>query len=152
MAEFTYNNAKNASIGHTPFELNFVYHPRVPYEEDVDLRSQSKSAKELATELKKRLAVWQKNLQHAQDFQKQHHNKNVKLRSYTPGDKVWLNRKYIKTKQNWKLKAKYFGTFYVLHPVGKQAYKIELPRNWRICDVFHVSSLEQDTTNKRRVD
>ncbi len=27
MAEFTYNNAKNASTGHTPFELNCGYHP-----------------------------------------------------------------------------------------------------------------------------
>ena len=62
MAEFAYNNAKNASISHTLFELNFGYHPRVPYEEDVDLRSKSKSAEELATELKERLAVWQKNL------------------------------------------------------------------------------------------
>ena len=27
MAEFAYNNAKNASTGHTPFELNCGYHP-----------------------------------------------------------------------------------------------------------------------------
>lgn len=26
MAEFAYNNAKNASIGHTLFELNYGYH------------------------------------------------------------------------------------------------------------------------------
>ena len=29
MAEFAYNNAKNARTGHTPFELNCGYHPRV---------------------------------------------------------------------------------------------------------------------------
>ena len=28
MAEFAYINAKNASTGHTPFELNFGYHPQ----------------------------------------------------------------------------------------------------------------------------
>ena len=38
MAEFTYNNAKNASTGHTPFELNCGYHPRMSYKEDVDPR------------------------------------------------------------------------------------------------------------------
>ena len=27
MAEFAYNNAKNASTGHTPFELNCGFHP-----------------------------------------------------------------------------------------------------------------------------
>ena len=40
----------------------------------------------------------------------------------------------------------------MLHPVDKQAYKIELPRKWKIHDVFHVSLLEQDTTRKERVD
>ena len=39
MAEFAYNNAKNASTGHTPFELNCGFHPRMLYEEDVDPRS-----------------------------------------------------------------------------------------------------------------
>ena len=152
MAEFTYNNAKNASTGHTPFELNCGYHPRVSYEEDVDLRSQSQSAEELATKLKKLLIVCRKNLQHVQDFQKRHNDKNVKLRSYAPGDNVWLNSKYIKTKRNRKLKAKFFGSFRVLHPVGKQAYKIELSKKWKIHDVFHVSMLKQDTTKKGRVD
>ncbi|MCJ1348838.1 hypothetical protein MMC31_007071, partial [Peltigera leucophlebia] len=37
-------------------------------------------------------------------------------------------------------------------PVGKQAYKLELPKKWRIHDVFHVSLLEHDTNRKGRVD
>ena len=61
-----------------------------------------------------------------------------------------MNSRYIKTKRNRKLEAKFFGPFRVLHPVGKQAYKLELPRKWRIHDVFHVSLLEQDTTRKGR--
>ena len=36
MAEFAYNNAKNASTGYTLFELNYEYHPRVSYEEYFD--------------------------------------------------------------------------------------------------------------------
>ncbi len=152
IAESAYNNAKNASTGQTLFELGYGYHPRVSYEEDVDFCSLSKSAEELATELKELLTLYRKNLPHAQDLQKQYHAKNVKLRSYVPDDKVWLNRKYIKTKWNRKLEAKFFRPFRVLQPVGKQAYKIELPRKWRIHDVFHVSLLEQNTTRKGRVD
>ena len=34
----------------------------------------------------------------------------------------------------------------------KQAYKLELPKKWKMHDVFHVSLLEQDTTRKRRLD
>ncbi len=38
MAEFAYNNAKHASTGYTPFELNCGYHFRDSYEEDVNPR------------------------------------------------------------------------------------------------------------------
>ncbi len=152
MAKFAYHNAKNASTGHTLFELNCGYHPCIFYEDEVNPRSQSKPAEELATELKELLTVCWENLQHVQDLQKGHHDKNVKLRSYAPGNKVWLNRKYIKTKQNRKLEAKSFGTFRVLHPVNKQDYKIVLSRKWKIHDVFHVSLLEQDINRTGWVD
>ena len=152
MAEFAYNNAKHASTGYTPFELNCRYHPRVSYKEDVDPRSRSKAADELTEELRTLMAACRENLQHAQELQKRAHDKGTKPRSYAPGEKVWLNSKYIKTKRNWKLEAKFFVPFRVLHPVGSQAYKLELPKQWRIHDVFYVSLLEQDTTKKGRVD
>ena len=98
------------------------------------------------------MIICRENLHYAQELQKRAHDKGVKPRSYTPGNKVWLNAKYIKTKRNRKLEAKFFGPFQVLYPVGKQAYKLELLKKWRIHDVFHVSLLEQDTTRKGRVD
>ena len=36
MAEFAYNNAKNASTGYTPFKLNCGYYPWVSYKEDLN--------------------------------------------------------------------------------------------------------------------
>ena len=63
-----------------------------------------------------------------------------------------MNSKYIKTKCNRKLEAKFFRPFRVLHPVGSQAYKLKLPKRWRIHDVFHVFLLEQDTIRKGWVD
>ena len=57
IAEFAYNNSKNASTGHTLFELNYGYHLRMSYKEDVDPRSQSKSADELLTELRELMIV-----------------------------------------------------------------------------------------------
>ena len=82
----------------------------------------------------------------------QAYDKSVKPRSYVSGDKVWLNSKYIKIKQNRKLEAKFFRPFRVLHPINKQAYKLKRLNRWRIHDVFHVSLLEQDTTRKGQVD
>ena len=78
MAEFAYNNAKNASTGHTSFELNCGYHPWMLYEEEVDSRSKSKSADKLSAELRELMIVCQENLHYAQELQKQAHNKGVK--------------------------------------------------------------------------
>ena len=51
IAEFAYNNGKNANSNYTSFELNSGFHPRVSYEEDVDPCSRSKTAYQLAIEL-----------------------------------------------------------------------------------------------------
>ena len=141
MAEFVYNIAKNANTGHTLFELNYGFHPRVSFEDNVDSCSRSCSANELAKGLRELMDIYQKN-------QKKAHDKGVKPQTYAPREKVWLNSKYIKTKQNRKLKTKFFGLFQILHPVGKQAYKLDLLTKWKIHDVFYVSLLKQDTTRK----
>ena len=78
MAEFAYNNAKNASTGHTLFELNCRYHLCVSYKEDLDPRSKSKTAEELSSELRNLMAVCQQNFHHAQELQKRAHDKGVK--------------------------------------------------------------------------
>ena len=128
MAEFAYNNAKHASTGYTSFELNCGYHLRVSYEEDIDPRSRSKAADELTKELRNLMAACRENLKHAQKLQKRVYNKVTKPRSYAPGEKVWLNSKYIKTKCNRKLEVKFFWLFRVLNPLGSQAYKLELSK------------------------
>ena len=68
MAEFAYNNSKNASTGYMPFELNCGYHLCMLYKEEIDPRSQSKSANKLAEELKKLIIVCRENLYHAQEL------------------------------------------------------------------------------------
>ncbi len=64
MVEFAYNNTKNASTNHISFEFNCGYHPRVSFEEDVDPRSRSRSANELAEKLRELMEVCCQNLLH----------------------------------------------------------------------------------------
>ena len=127
MAEFAYNNAINTSTGHNPFKLNYGYHPRVSFKDDVNPHSRSCSVDKLAEKLRELMEVCCQNLFCIQELQKKAHNKGVKSRSYAPGKKIWLNSKYIKTKKNKKLESKFFGFFQVFYVVGKQAYKLELP-------------------------
>ena len=57
------------------------------------------------------MTLCRENLHHAQELQKRVHDKAIKPKTYARYDKVWLNSKYIKTKQNRKLKAKFFRPF-----------------------------------------
>ena len=70
MAEFVYNNAKHASMGYTPFELNCRYYPCVSYKEDINPYSRFKAANELTKKLKNLIAAYRENLEHAQKLQK----------------------------------------------------------------------------------
>ena len=97
------------------------------------------------------MTIYQQNLHHTQKLQKQGHDKGVKPQSYAPDEKVWPSSKYLKTKQNRKLEVNILSLFWMLHPVSKQAYKFELPKNWRIHNVFHISLLKQNTIKKGRV-
>ena len=88
MAEFAYNKAKYASIGYTPFMLNFGYHLCIFYEKDVNLYSRSKEADELTKKHRNLMDACRKNLQHVQKLQKRAYNKRIKPKSYASGKKV----------------------------------------------------------------
>ena len=49
---FAYNNAKSTSTGHTFFELNCRFYLCIFFKKDINSRSKSHLAKELARELK----------------------------------------------------------------------------------------------------
>lgn len=76
----------------------------------------------------------------------------MKSKSYASNNKVWLNSKYIKTKQNCKLESKFFSLFWVFYPVENQVYKLKLPKKWRIHDIFHVLLLKNNIIKKNWVD
>lgn len=70
MAEFAYNNAKNASNGCTPFKLNCGYHLCISYKKNIDPWFKSKSADDLANDLREFMTIYWENLQHTQNLQK----------------------------------------------------------------------------------
>ena len=48
--------------------------------------------------------------------------------------------------------GKVLGLLWVLYSVGKQVYKLELSKTWRIHNVFYLLLLEQKSTRKGRID
>ena len=111
MAEFAYNNAKNASIGYRFFELNCRYHLYVSYKEDVDPCPRLKAANKLTKKLRNLMATCWKNLQHDQKPQKQSQNMRTKPKSYSPGKKIWLNSNILKSNTIKSWKQSFLGLF-----------------------------------------
>ena len=59
------------------------------------------------------------------------------------GQKVWLSTKNIQMQQSHRrLEHHYTSSFSIVKHVGKQAYHLELPQNYRIHLVFTVTLLE----------
>ena len=91
IAEFIYNNTKNANTGYILFKFTYGYHIKVLFEEDVNSYSRSCSTNKLAKEIRELIKVCCQNLLHAQELQKKAYDQRVKSCSYTLGKKVWLN-------------------------------------------------------------
>ena len=57
MAEFAYNNAKNASTGYILFKLDWAYYFYISYEKSLDLRSKSSIIEKISFKLKKLMII-----------------------------------------------------------------------------------------------
>ena len=63
--------------------------------------------------------------------------------SHEVGEQVWLATKNLPLKVGTrKLAAIYTGPFEILEIIGPVAYRLRLPDDWNIHDVFHVSQLK----------
>ena len=63
--------------------------------------------------------------------------------NFSVGDCVWLSTKNLPLRLGTrKLASIWAGPYLVTHIVGNVAYRLELPSDWQIHDVFHVSQLK----------
>jgi hypothetical protein len=152
-AKFAYNNTAHASIGVCPFFANYGFHPWFSLEIPGDSVKPSAEEKvkrlghvqqELMAELKltqekvKRLGQVQQEWQKKQADRQRKDHPNFKV-----GNKVWLFKKNIATTRPCaKLDYKCLGPFKIAKLVGLVACWLELPPQFKIHDVFHVSLLE----------
>lgn len=57
MTKFAYNNTKNVNTSHMHFELNYDYYLRIIFKDKVYPHSKSRSANELAKELRELMSI-----------------------------------------------------------------------------------------------
>jgi hypothetical protein len=65
---------------------------------------------------------------------------NKRFKPYKEGDQVWIEGTNIKTVfPTAKLGPKRHGPFKVLKQLSEAVYRVEIPRQWKIHNVFHAN-------------
>jgi hypothetical protein len=82
-------------------------------------------------------------LEQAQNRAKTYANQHRREVNFDVGDRVLVSTKNLKLKvrKDTKLLPKYVGPVTIVRRIGPVAYKVELPHQWKVHDVFHVSLL-----------
>jgi hypothetical protein len=142
MAEFAVNNAYNESVKATPFFLNYGEHPRTPL--DVGTPGKNESAEVIVKRVQDNIQQAKVALDAARQRQTDYVNKHRVDIKYEPGQLVMLSTKNLKFKAvgTKKLLPRWVGPLKIVRMVNKVAAKLQLPKTWRIHDVFHVSLLK----------
>uniref|UniRef100_A0A8D0HDL6 Gypsy retrotransposon integrase-like protein 1 n=1 Tax=Sphenodon punctatus TaxID=8508 RepID=A0A8D0HDL6_SPHPU len=142
LAEFAYNNAPHASIGTSPFHVNYGYHPRLFLPELPSTTVPAAGA--LIQTLHHLHSCARTLLQKARQQYKQQADRHRRpAPTFAPGDLVWVDRRQFPSRRpSAKLDSKYMGPFPILRQVNPVTYHVSLPAQVRCHPVFHVSLLK----------
>jgi len=145
LAEWWYNTTFHTTIKATSYEILYgqpspIHLSYLPGESNIELVDKSLMKR------KEMLKVIKFHLKRAQERMKQLADRHRSERSFEIGDMVYVKLQaymqvFISFKPNGKLSPEYFGPCKVLDKVREVAYKLELPVNSKIYNVFHVSRL-----------
>ena len=136
-AEFAHNQWPNATTQKTPFELIMGYTPKLEWNL---LPSQVPAVEERLGKLEE---IRQEAFRHILKAQTVLHIRKKGSKCFKPyqeGNQVWIKDTNLKTLYpTAKLGPKHYGPFKILKQMSPAVYQVEIPKHWKIHNVFHAN-------------
>ena len=154
-AEFAYNDSMNPSIGYSPFYLNYGFHPNTPLSLvcKTTKEGDSEQIKSFFARTRADFQNAKNTLRSAQERQAKYANKRRQDCTFVVGDKVWLAADHLKlppaTNASRKLQPRYYGPYRVSAVISPVAYKLDLPKTFRIHPVIHISHMKANADGSK---
>ena len=147
LAEFTYNNGYQVSIGMAPFEALYGRKCRSP-SCWTEVGETEITGPDIVLETTEKIKLIQDRLKVAQDRQKSYADANRREVDFQEGDWVFLKvspmKGIMRFGKKGKLSPRYVGPFEILEKIGPVAYRLALTPDFaNVHDVFHVSVLRK---------
>jgi hypothetical protein len=147
MAEFSYNNAVHSATGISPFRCLYG---REPIMTPTKVLTEVPDANDMADTLQK---IWDETsvaLKLAKEQMTGREPGEVP-ETIDIGDRVWLDSRNLQLKTNSpKLTDRRLGLFRVIEKLSDRAYRLQLPDNLKIHNVFYVGLLSRVKEDKAR--
>ena len=154
LAEFAQNNHTSETIGVSPFFANYGFNPqmgteptRPPFVPRMPAqRSEVENAAQVADRIERVLERVRAFMAEAQERQREFADRHRSdAETYTEGDLVWVNTKYMKTSRpSPKLSDRWIGPYKVTKTYPR-AVAVDLPPHFGIFPVFHHSLIRHNS-------
>uniref|UniRef100_A0A2N9IF31 Integrase catalytic domain-containing protein n=1 Tax=Fagus sylvatica TaxID=28930 RepID=A0A2N9IF31_FAGSY len=145
MAEFWFNTNYHTSTKMTPFEALYGYEPPTVMDY-IPGTTKVAAVDDYLHQQQGIIGLLKENLLSAKSRMKSQADKHRLERSFQVGEWVFLRlqpfRQKSVSRKHGKLAARFYGPFQIVEKVGVVAYRLELPEEAQIHNVFHVSCLK----------
>ncbi|MCO5605843.1 hypothetical protein L7F22_060027 [Adiantum nelumboides] len=154
LVEYAYNSFDHRSIGMSPFKALYGQECIAPLNFS-DPTIKVEVSKQMLDEIEAQTKSICKDIQAAEDRQKHYADKDRSERTFKLGNKVFLRvkpkRSNLSLGKFKNLSPRYCGPYEIVKVMSDQAYKLQLPPNLKVHDVFHASLLKPYVPNPDQI-